>query len=80
MTFVFLLTPIMWRPEILTGKKALLLYANPFAYFLIIVRAPLLGKVPDPIFYYGVVFMIALLFGGAYFLYKKTAHRVVFWV
>lgn len=41
MTFIFLLTPVMWRPEILSGKKAVLLYLNPFAYYLIIVREPL---------------------------------------
>ena len=80
MTFIFLLTPIMWRPEILSGKKALLVYLNPFSYYLAILRDPLLGQVPDMTYYYGVFVMIGIMTIAAVYIYKRLAHRIIFWV
>ncbi|UNM06476.1 MAG: hypothetical protein H6925_01920 [Holosporaceae bacterium] len=80
MTFIFLLTPIMWRPEILSGKKAFLVYLNPFSYYLAILRDPLLGRVPDVTYYYGVFAMIGIMIFAAVYIYKRVAHRIVFWV
>lgn len=80
MTFMFLLTPVMWRPDILQGKRAALVFINPFAYYLAIIRDPLLGRVPDATYYYGVVVMMVGLFFFAQFIYKRVAHRIVFWL
>ncbi len=39
---IFLLTPVLWRPEQMTGRAAFVLF-NPFYHFVEIVRMPLLG-------------------------------------
>jgi len=80
MTFLFMLTPVMWNPKILTGKKVLLAYGNPFTYFLAIVRDPLLNTIPDSFYYIGVFSMITVLLGLASFLYERYSHRLVYWV
>jgi len=44
----FYLTPIMWMPSMLPERSSLfLLDLNPFYHLIEIVRAPLLGYVPD---------------------------------
>ena len=47
MQIAFFMTPIIWKPELLGHTAARLLPLNPFFAFLEIVRAPLLGTVPD---------------------------------
>lgn len=47
MRVAFFATPIFWRAEGATGGRAFLAIANPFSHFLEVVRAPLLGQVPD---------------------------------
>lgn len=42
----FFLTPVLWKPELLPDR-ALVLDMNPFFYLLEVVRAPLLGRVPE---------------------------------
>ena len=39
---MLLLTPILWKPEML-GEYSFLIYANPFTYFVGIVRNDLIG-------------------------------------
>lgn len=80
MTFLFMLTPVMWDPKLLTGKKVLIAYLNPFTYYLGIVREPLLNRVPDPFYYSGAVSIMLAMFLLASFLYHRYSHRLVYWV
>jgi ABC-type polysaccharide/polyol phosphate export permease len=80
MTFLFMLTPVMWDPKILTGKKILLAYANPFTYFLGIVRDPLLNRSPDLYCYMGALGILTSLILLSIFLYQRYSHRLVYWV
>lgn len=41
----FFMTPVIWMPSQL-GERAYMAYFNPFAYFVELVRSPLLGEVP----------------------------------
>ena len=43
MRFLFFITPVFWRADGL-GERSLLARTNPFAHFLDVVRAPLLGE------------------------------------
>ncbi|MDC0348963.1 ABC transporter permease [Alphaproteobacteria bacterium] len=80
MTFLFMLTPVMWNINILTGKKIILAYLNPFAHYLAIVRDPLLNKVPNALHYYVALGIVLLLLGAASSLYRRYAHRLVYWI
>ena len=80
MTFIFMLTPVMWDASILTGVKRMVVYLNPLFYYLSVVRDPLLNKIPTAQAYYGVFFMIAIFSLLANYLYNRFAHRLIFWI
>jgi ABC-type polysaccharide/polyol phosphate export permease len=57
-----------------------IVWLNPLAYFVTVIRDPLLGVVP-PLFVYVVV--LGLIAGGwtiAYWLISRRAFRVPFWI
>ena len=80
MSFIMLLTPVMWDPKILTGNRLWLVYLNPIAYYLEVLRAPLLGRVPNVEYYYGIFGIIFVLFLLANYLYTRLSKRIVFWL
>jgi len=79
MQVLFFITPIFWKPDMLPGR-ALLLDANPFYHFVVILRDPLLGQIPS-----GDHWLIAILItlvGWAIALLFYTAYRwrLAYWV
>ncbi len=79
-TLCMLVTPIMWKPDMLQGRSHFIVSLNPFAHMISVVRAPLLGQVPSFLNY---AVCIVLFFVGSLFslwIYKKYAHRIVFWI
>ena len=76
---VFYVTPILWRPDLLGGKRQFLIDYNPVYYFIEIVRAPLLGHMP-PIGYWKVT--ILATFAATLFvfpLFRRFRGRVAYW-
>lgn len=76
----FFLTPIMWMPESLPSKLLWVIRFNPFAQFVDIVRAPLLGQ---PITLYTLVFNVSFIIIGillVFFIFQKFRRRIVYWV
>jgi len=75
-----LITPLFWPAETLTGVKRLVFVEiNPLYHVLDVVRAPLIGQMPDPTSY-GV--MIAMTIGGWSLAYAVFAHfrkRIAYW-
>lgn len=75
-----LVTPLFWPAETLTGiKRLVFVEINPLYHVLDIVRAPLIGQVPDAISY-GVV--VAMTVGGwwlAYLVFKRFRKRIAYW-
>ncbi len=76
---VFFLTPIIWKAESLPDR-AFVLDFNPFHHFIELVRAPLLGQVPDPLSW-----LVALGFTlGGWFvtllMYRHYSWRIAYWV
>lgn len=56
----FFVTPIFWNPAVLESKRQFITDYNIFFHFLVILRDPLLGNIPD-LKSYAVVLMTALL-------------------
>lgn len=76
---MFLLTPILWRPEQIPGREAFVVL-NPFYYLIEIVRQPLLGDVPSLL-----IWTVALAITLAGFLialavFSRFRDRVVYWL
>ena len=74
-----LLTPIVWKPEML-GKYAYLVKFNPFYYLIDIIRAPILGRLPDRFSYMVICALILLLFPLVKVSLNEARRKVYFYV
>jgi ABC-type polysaccharide/polyol phosphate export permease len=77
----FFVTPVLWKPSFLPSSHAwLLLYANPFAIFLALIRDPLVGVPPDLFSWLiaaavtAVVMIVAVPFIGS------VRYKIIFWL
>ncbi|WP_280767425.1 ABC transporter permease [Polynucleobacter sphagniphilus] len=80
---LFFITPIMWSPDILTGKdanRAWVAQYNPAYHFIEIIRAPVLGQ-PLPqnswLIVLAATFLVWVL---AFLSLIKFRHRVTYWL
>ena len=76
---MFLLTPILWRPDQVPGRE-FVYELNPFFYLVQIIREPLEGVSPS-LFVWGVAvgltaggFLVSLLF------FSRFRNRIVYWL
>lgn len=76
---MMLLTPVIWRPEML-GSWIFLAWLNPITHFIEIIRAPLIGDMLNMTSVY-VVISITLLNGFlSLLIYERFKTRLVFWL
>ena len=77
MQFMFYMTPILWRPDMLPEKYIWFALINPFYHMLELLRAPLIGGVPTIMNYLVVLGLLlaAFLFSviSYIFLHKRTS-------
>ncbi|RXH01616.1 ABC transporter permease [Bradyrhizobium vignae] len=75
-----LITPLFWPADTLTGgRRIVFVDLNPLYHVLDVVRAPLVGRVPEAISY-GV--MIAMAIGGwwlTYLVFRRFRKRIAYW-
>lgn len=76
----FLLTPIMWEKEKIMGKAKLLVYLNPFYYFVELIRHGLMGLSPPPLVIKGGVLITCGGFLLLLLTFPRLCHRIPFWL
>jgi ABC-type polysaccharide/polyol phosphate export permease len=79
MQIVFFMTPIMWNPSAVAGRRWFL-ELNPFYYFVTLVRQPLLGGEPTAHLWQCA---IAITAGGwiiAFLMYRRCRWRIAYWL
>jgi ABC-type polysaccharide/polyol phosphate export permease len=77
---IFFLTPIMWSPATLPERYRYIVELNPFAQFVELLRAPLMGA---PLPAYTIAIVLAITLAGlivAFFLFAKYRSRIVYWL
>ncbi|SMB22391.1 ABC-2 protein [Sterolibacterium denitrificans] len=76
---IFFITPIFWLPKLLP-EGSWVIAANPMAYFLDLLRSPLLGHAPAAVSWG--VSSLMLLVGAAIaaWVYRSKNARIPFWV
>ena len=80
-TIIFLmLTPIFWKPEMMTGWRTAFVYLNPIHYLIEFIRRPLLGEPIDLLTAAVVLGMTATSWIVAAFVYRRYQSYVVFWI
>lgn len=75
----FFLTPIIWKPELLSGR-VLLIAGNPFFHFLELVRAPLLGQPPQALSWLVAVVLAVVGNAGTYLFFQRYRNRLAYWL
>jgi ABC-type polysaccharide/polyol phosphate export permease len=77
----FFVTPVLWKPSFVPATHAwLLLYANPFAVFLSLVRDPLVGVSPDFLSWLiaGVITTVGILFAVPFI--GSIRYKIIYWL
>jgi len=79
MPLMFFLSPVIYRPSQLAFGQ-IIVWLNPFSYFITLIRDPITGLVPPPFVY--AVMLAALLIGGLFTVYQFGKHRknIPFWI
>jgi lipopolysaccharide transport system permease protein len=75
----FFVTPIMWKTELL-GPKSYLALLNPFFHLIEIVRAPLLGQIPDMRSYAAVLLITLINAAIAATFFTRFRKRIAYWI
>jgi ABC-type polysaccharide/polyol phosphate export permease len=76
----FFVTPVMYRPSQLQERLWVVTDLNPFASFLEIVRAPLLGEMAAAHHYLMVALCTLIGFAVAIPFYARFRGRIVYWL
>jgi homopolymeric O-antigen transport system permease protein len=79
MQIAFFVSPVIWKPEQLGTGQSLLPF-NPFFNLLEVVRAPLLGNLPDGYVWLGAGIYSIVLCSLAWGLFTRVRGRIAFWV
>jgi ABC-2 type transport system permease protein len=76
---MFLLTPILWRPDQIPGREAFVVF-NPFYYLVEIIRQPLLGQAPSLLIWTVALALTLAGFVAALAIFSRFRDRVVYWL
>lgn len=76
---VFFITPIMWKPELLSEHAELMRF-NPFFHLVEVARAPLLGHLPSAENYWAVALITVLNASFAIAFFVRFRARISYWV
>lgn len=79
MQVVFYITPILFSGTMLS-KFSLLLKVNPFAWFIEIIRAPLIGKTAESYCYYNSIILAVVGILITFLVFNKYKDRIAYWV
>lgn len=76
---MFMVTPIFWFPRLLPDGSWVIA-ANPIAYFIDLIRSPLLGYLPQASSWWTVTSLLFLTSIVAARIYSAKKSRIVFWI
>lgn len=77
---VFMLTPIMWMPNMLPERFGYLAVYNPFYQVVNLVREPLTGHAISAFTLVYTALLLIMSFLAMFFLLRRARHRIAFWV
>lgn len=76
---LFLITPIIWTPDLL-GSRSYLALGNPFFHLIEVVRAPLLGTLPSAQTWTVVLTITAINALVTAFFFLRFRARIAYWI
>lgn len=73
-------TPIFWPPELLAGTQRVIFVGfNPLYHLIEVVRAPMLGRVPDGSTYLAALVVTVIGWSVTYWLFRRFRKRIAYW-
>jgi ABC-type polysaccharide/polyol phosphate export permease len=76
----FFLTPILWQPTMLSGRRVVVVDYNPFYHFVELIRGPLLGHDPSRLSWLVVAAITVVGWAMTLMLYSRYRSRIPYWV
>lgn len=76
---LFFITPVIWMPR-LVSEGSWIVLANPFKYYLDLIREPLLGRVPGIETWCVCIGSFVIITLIASVMYKYKSSRIPFWL
>lgn len=77
----FYLTPIIWMPSMMAGRKGFIfLDINPFYHLIEVIRAPLLGSVPTLTNWLVSIAMVVIGWVITLVVYGRYKSRISYWL
>lgn len=80
MQLMFFMTPIIWRTSDIPNAGKWWIRINPAHHLIEVVRAPMLGGMPEAVSVYVVVGLTLGLAVSAYVLFCCLRHRIAYWL
>jgi ABC-type polysaccharide/polyol phosphate export permease len=80
MRLIFFVTPVLWHAESAAGARMIFVHFNPAYYFVEILRAPLLGEVPNPLVWAVVLGTTILGWAIALPVYASWRRQIALWI
>jgi len=74
------LTPVFWLPESLPPGRLQIVFSNPFAHALVVIRDPLLGVLPSQQSLVFLAVFTCINVGLAALVFRAVRRQVVFWL
>ncbi len=77
----FYVTPIIWMPSLLAGRRSLIfLDANPFYHLIEVIRAPLLGSLPTLTNWLVSILIAVIGWFVTILVYGRYKNRISYWL
>lgn len=77
----FYVTPIIWMPSMLSGRRGFIfLDINPFYHLVEVIRAPILGTVPSATNWLVSIAMVVVGWTITLLVYGKYKNRISYWL
>jgi lipopolysaccharide transport system permease protein len=80
MQVFFFMTPVMWVSSKIPPQYQFVVKLNPFAQFIDLVRAPLLGVWPSLYSYLTTLAITAIGIALMLLIYYRGRHRIIYWL
>ena len=80
MQIAFFVTPVLWMPAQLPPERRFVVDGNPFAVFLELTRAPLLGEAAAPELWTQALGLTLVVMGLAFVVFARCRARIPYWL
>ena len=76
----FFVTPILYRPNLLSTKLSLLIDLNPISHVIEVVRAPMLGSIPSLLSYLLMILFAVVGWAIAFICHRRYRSSIAYWL